>query len=329
LACAEDAYLDNRSDAASLVRSLYNAVNRKEYARAWDYYGDQKPAKTYDKFVQGYADTTRVDVATGAVSEEGAAGSVFYQVPVAIRATDAKGNEAVFAGCYTARLANPQIQEPPFRPMHIEKGALKPNTDGGPLSSVLPESCGEVPPTKADATRDDVIKAFKQAYGTTCDTLADAKPEADEPEVNTLKFRYSYDTDADPEHEATLFKFECSAGAYNFGQVFYLADEMGFRQLQFAEPELDIRYDDPDEQTKLKSMTIIGYETTDQLVNSFYDDKEMSLTSFSKWRGVGDSSSNGKWIFRNGRFTLVHYEVDPTSDGEINPEPVVNFEEAP
>ena len=91
-ASADDKYLDNRSDAAALVRSLYNAVNRKEYARAWDYFGDPKPADTYDKFVEGYVGTTRVDVATGAVSEEGAAGSIFYQVPVAIRAIDQNGD---------------------------------------------------------------------------------------------------------------------------------------------------------------------------------------------------------------------------------------------
>lgn len=327
LASAQDAYLDDRSDAASLVRSLYNAVNRKEYARAWDYYGDEKPAKTYDTFVQGYAETTRVDVATGAVSEEGAAGSVFYQVPVAIRATDAKGEQKVFAGCYTARLAQPQIQEPPFRPMHIEKGTLEPNTDGGPLSSVLPESCGDAPPASADAGKDGILAAFEATYGAICQTLEpDAEAGAADPEITPLKFRYY---EGDDEREARLYKFNCIEGAYNTGEVYYLETDTGeFRQLQFAEPDLDIRYEDPEE-TRLKSMTIVGYETTDQLVNSFYDDKEMSLTSFNKWRGVGDTSSTGKWIFRNGEFTLVHYEVDPTSDGEINPEPVLNFEEAP
>ena len=191
VASADDKYLDNRSDAASLVRSLYNAVNRKEYARAWDYYGDQKPAKTYDKFVQGYADTQRVDVATGAVSEEGAAGSIFYSVPVAIKATDSKGNQKTFAGCYTARLAQPQIQEPPFQPMHIEKGQLKPVDGGGPLSNDLPESCGDAPPTKADIMRDQIIDAFKVTYGAICQTLEpDAEAGSADPEVTVLKFKY-------------------------------------------------------------------------------------------------------------------------------------------
>jgi hypothetical protein len=119
---ADDQYVDDRSNAAALVRSLYNAVSRKEYGRAWSYYGDQKPAKTLDKFAEGYADTARVDVATGGVSEEGAAGSTFYQVAVAIQATNKNGDVSVFAGCYTARLANPQIQGEAFSPLHLEKG---------------------------------------------------------------------------------------------------------------------------------------------------------------------------------------------------------------
>ncbi len=331
LAGAQDDYLDNRSDAAALVRSLYNAINRQEYVRAWDYFGDEKPAASYQAFVNGYADTTRVEVATGAVSEEGAAGSIFYSVPVAIRAAGKDGGSKTFAGCYTARLAQPQIQEPPFRPMHIEKGALKPASADGPLADALPQGCGDAPPQKTDATREKVVTAFKAAYGDSCQTLMpDAELGAADPELHVLKFRYKYETDSDPEHEARLYKFDCGMGAYNSNEVYYLAgDDGAFRQLQFATPDLDIRYDDPDEQTRLKSMTIIGYTATDQLVNSEFDENDRSLSSFSKWRGVGDASSVGKWIFRDGDFTLVRYEVDPTTDGEINPQTVLDFDTAP
>ena len=77
---------------------------------------------------------------------------------------------------------------------------------------------------------------------------------------------------SDPEHEAKLFKFDCSAGAYNFGQVYYLATEDGITPLQFAQPELDIRYEDPSDQSKLKSINVIGYVAVDQLVNSEFDE---------------------------------------------------------
>ncbi|MGD9480240.1 hypothetical protein [Shinella sp. G-2] len=141
---AEPDYYDNRSDAAALVTSLYNAIDRKEYARAWDYFGERKPAADFQAFAQGYATTEAVDVVTGAVSEEGAAGSVYYQVPVAIRAHHADGTEAVFAGCYVVRQVNPAIQEPPFRPLQIESGSLDRRT--GRLDAALPEQCGEMPP---------------------------------------------------------------------------------------------------------------------------------------------------------------------------------------
>ena len=80
-------YLDDRSSAAAIVKSLYNAVNRKEYARAWDYFGDQKPAEDVEAFAKGYENTTQVDVTTGNVASEGAAGSVFGRPPQCVRET--------------------------------------------------------------------------------------------------------------------------------------------------------------------------------------------------------------------------------------------------
>ena len=72
----ETPYLDDRSSAAAIVTSLYNAVNRKEYARAWDYFGDRKPAKDVETFAKGYENTTQVKVRTGNVASEGAAGDL-------------------------------------------------------------------------------------------------------------------------------------------------------------------------------------------------------------------------------------------------------------
>ena len=34
-------------------------------------------------------------------------------------------------------------------------------------------------------------------------------------------------------------------------------------------------------------------------------------------------------MFRGGDFALVHYEVDPTEDEEMNAQPVLDFETAP
>jgi hypothetical protein len=135
-ALAADAYVDNRSDAAAVIRSYYNAVNRREYARAYGYFGQNQAPSTYDAFVKGYADTAHVNVATGKALSDGAAGSTYYTLPVAIDARDNKGGHRQFAGCYVLRLVQPTIQEPPFEGLHIEKGGLKPAK--GSLKAILP-----------------------------------------------------------------------------------------------------------------------------------------------------------------------------------------------
>ena len=72
----------------------------------------------------------------------------------------------MFAGCYTARLANPQIQGTPFMPLHLEKGTLKPASSDGPLSDAVPTSCGDGPPIAAgDPIREQILAAFKATYG--------------------------------------------------------------------------------------------------------------------------------------------------------------------
>ncbi len=114
---AEAPYLDDRSSAESVIQSLYSAINRHEFARAWGYYDDAKPTKDFDTFVKGYDGTQEVEVKTGTAASEGTAGSVYYSVPVAIKATDKSGNAQVFAGCYTLRQVSAQAQEPPFRPL--------------------------------------------------------------------------------------------------------------------------------------------------------------------------------------------------------------------
>lgn len=334
IAAAQDApqdppYLDNRSDAAELVRSLYNAISRREYARAWDYFGEQKPAKDFLMFSDGYADTARVDVETGSVSSEGAAGSIYYSVPVAIKAFDGDGNASTYAGCYTARLVNPQLQESPFKPLHLEKGTLKPAE--GELAAVLPASCGDgPPPPQRDSILENVKKRFAADYSEICQTLDSGEPGAADPTETTIGFNYKHDGATDDQREARLFRFPCNMAAYNSREVYYLADDSGeLRQLQFATPELDIRYENDDSEGKLESIGVIGYRATDQLVNSGYSPETKVIESFDKWRGVGDASTTGRWMFRDGQFTLVKYDVDATYDGEINPESVIDYETPP
>ena len=41
------------------------------------------------------------------------------------------------------------------------------------------------------------------------------------------------------------------------------------------------------------------------------------------------ASCKETWIFRDGEFTLMKYDVDASYDGEINPETVLDYEPRP
>lgn len=123
LAQEQPDYLDDRSDPQAVISSYYNAIDRKEYARAYGYFGEGA-APAYDAWVAGYADTASVAVGFGEMAQEGAAGSIYYTVPVTLEVSRTDGTSARFAGCYTLRLAQPLNQEPPFEGIHIEDAKL-------------------------------------------------------------------------------------------------------------------------------------------------------------------------------------------------------------
>ncbi len=135
----EPTYSDDRSDGAALVRSLYNAVARREYARAYSYFSDKSELPEFRAFAEGYADTVEVEVKTGTVTPEGAAGSVYMPVPVAVRSIDKAGKEHVFAGCYVTRLGDATLQEPPFIPLQIDSAELE-EVDQ-PFDHAVPKVC--------------------------------------------------------------------------------------------------------------------------------------------------------------------------------------------
>jgi hypothetical protein len=113
-------YSDNRSSAADIVLSYYNAVNRNEYLRAYSYYTDGALG-LFSMFEAGYADTAHVAVKLGEVTVEGAAGTSHYAVPVALQATDTAGRVTVFVGCYQVSQLQPAAQAtPPFQPIQID-----------------------------------------------------------------------------------------------------------------------------------------------------------------------------------------------------------------
>jgi len=137
----EPRYLDNRSTATDVVRSLYNAINRHEYLRAWSYFHEpERP--DFENFAEGYAETEFARLEVSNEGSEGAAGTVYWTVPVAIEAVRSDGTTKLFAGCYTLSQANPAIQAtPPFQPIGIRKGEIRETS--GSLQDAIPTDCGD------------------------------------------------------------------------------------------------------------------------------------------------------------------------------------------
>jgi hypothetical protein len=323
-AYAEPAYKDNRSTAGELVRSLYDAINRHEYARAYDYFA-VPPAKDFEAFASGYADTERVDVIMGEVSSDGTAGTTFHAVPVVIKATDTKGGAKVFAGCYMVREVNAENQGTPFRPLQIDKGVLKPAGKDDFSSSVLPKCADAADVGEAadviEASVDDAKALFAIEQKGHCDKVEQTLGGVSEPQIYVLKYHGASDAATEPDRVSTLYAFDCSLFAYNTSEVYYLHDNIeGLRLLSFAEPHLLITHPPDDDEGKiLKSMTVDGFTSSTELINSGFDEKTRTIGSFNKWRGVADASSTGTWTFKNGEFVLTYFAADPTYNGEVDP----------
>lgn len=121
---SKDRFIDDYSSPETLITSLYNAINRREYLRAWSYFRDGAAAPL-DDFSQGYEQTESVKLKVGSGTSEGAAGSIHYALPVAIEVNRAEGEPVVYSGCYWMTQVQPAAQiDPPYRHLTIGDGKL-------------------------------------------------------------------------------------------------------------------------------------------------------------------------------------------------------------
>ncbi|MCC7362599.1 MAG: hypothetical protein IT317_24170 [Anaerolineales bacterium] len=135
-------YLDDRSSAALVLASYFNAINRHEYARAYGYWDDPAAAGAFADFMAGYADTASVAFETGPQGGEGAAGTLYYTVAAVLHATQTDGAPQTFVGCYTLKQLQPANQAtPPFRPMGIFTATVTSVAAGADLAPLLAAAC--------------------------------------------------------------------------------------------------------------------------------------------------------------------------------------------
>ena len=180
-------FLDDRTNALTLLSSYYNAINRKEYVRAYSYWEAQSGAngqpEPYAQTVQGFAATAVVQLTVGNVFGGAAAGSIYYQVPVVVNSTLTTGGKQTFAGCYTLRaISFGLITQPPFQPLAIQSATIQPVTaapadllsngcePGGGVANIPPSSAATSdsaaePATYLDSrnTAQDVLRSYYNA----------------------------------------------------------------------------------------------------------------------------------------------------------------------
>lgn len=95
--------------ARAVVERYYDAIEHGRYRTAYLCWSDggRASGKSYAAFVRGFARTAHSRVVAGRpLSGDGAAGSIFIDVPVTVVATQKNGSRQRFRGRYTLRRVN-------------------------------------------------------------------------------------------------------------------------------------------------------------------------------------------------------------------------------
>ncbi len=145
-------YLDDRSDAAAVINSLFNAINLHQDVRAYSYWDDTPQRASFDQFKAGYQDTASVQVILGSIGEDAGAGNLYASAPVTLIAKTNAGATQTFVGCYVLHLSQPGIQGTlPFRPWGIQSATMTRVDNNANTSDLMSHACAisgqPIPPT--------------------------------------------------------------------------------------------------------------------------------------------------------------------------------------
>ncbi|MBZ0302603.1 MAG: hypothetical protein K8J31_22850 [Anaerolineae bacterium] len=140
----DNAY-DNRDSPVDLLASYYNAINRQDYARAYGYW--QNAPKSYADFVSGFADTVSAQVIVQPPTHsEGAAGSIYVQIPTVLVANHQDGTEHLYSGCFVTRKSNLQPPDIPAPDVwHLYSADLTEQPLTRSIPTLLAEACDHTP----------------------------------------------------------------------------------------------------------------------------------------------------------------------------------------
>lgn len=126
---------DDVADPLALLQSYVRAINFGAYGSAYTYWGSlgQDSKQTFAQFAAGFSDTQSVAIDVGQPQSEGAAGSIYADVPMVLVSTHDDGSTTTFCGTYTTRRTN----VPPFEQFgwRIVTASLKQTTNVTPGSA--------------------------------------------------------------------------------------------------------------------------------------------------------------------------------------------------
>jgi len=127
---------ENVNGPVEMLALFYDAVNRRDYERAYRYW--ETPATSLEEFSRGYANTANVQlIVQPPIRVEGAAGSLYVEIPTVLVARQRDGSQRVFAGCYVARRSNIQTESS----WRIYKASVSAVTNNTAVPKLLAETC--------------------------------------------------------------------------------------------------------------------------------------------------------------------------------------------
>ncbi len=133
---------ENLDSPVALLASFYSAVNAKEYERSYRYW-ETPPGKLED-FARGAMRIRRAFqlIVEPPLRVEGAAGSLYAEVPTVIVARHRDGGERFFAGCYVMRKSNLSPTDvPKVEVWRIYKASMSPVAADASIPKLLAEAC--------------------------------------------------------------------------------------------------------------------------------------------------------------------------------------------
>jgi len=101
-------YMDDRSNPSQVIVSYYNAIDRQEYLRAYDYWtSPSNSLGDFTTFANGYKDTASVELVFGQITGDAGMSQVYYTVPVILKTISNTGAHNNWAACYVVHAAAP------------------------------------------------------------------------------------------------------------------------------------------------------------------------------------------------------------------------------